>query len=271
MGKVSNENCVFSAFGVNFGSFLGRRKTMKMKKMSVMLIAGLLMFCVGTSFAAWAYQWEANEYPENFQSGSVFSYYQWHTSNRSIVNDGGNNIYVVDDTEPDPSNPTVKANAKFWTKDGIWSASANGTIQFKLKIDSTSGTRGTLRFMVISDVAKNSSSNKCSTFLFYTDKISGAGFSSDYNLDTTVWRTYKTEYDASTKHTALYYDNGGTWTLIGDSDNSDYEYITYPSFKFGQGSSSISGKYEMDYIYWTPEPATVGLLGLGALGFIRRR
>ena len=242
-----------------------------MRKVSVMLMVGLLVSCAGASFAAWAYQWEANEYPESFQSGSVFNYYQWHSSNRSITDDGtGNNVYVVNDPEPDPSNPTVKANGKFWTKEGIWDANQNGTIQFRLKIDGPDGNGGTLRFMIISDQSKTSATHYCNTFYFHTNKVRGYGFS-DYSLDTTVWRTYKAEYNATTKHATLYYKDGSNWVMIGEGNNSDYEYITYPAFKFGQGSNSISGKYEMDYIYWTPEPATIGLLGLGALGFIRRR
>ena len=123
--------------------------------------------------------------------------------------------------------------------------------------------------MIMSDEVKQSGNNYCDTFFFHTDKITGYGFD-DYALDTTVWRTYKAEYNATNKHATLYYKDGANWTLIGESDNSDYG-GSYPSFQFGQGSNSISGKYEMDYVYWTPEPATIGLLGLGALGFIRRR
>ncbi len=259
--KQTNGNCGNCVFNVNFGSFLRRRKTMK--KMSVMLMVGLVMSCVGTSFAAWAYQWNCNEFPENFQNGTVFQYAEDHPATRSI----SNGIYTVETNTGSTKNyPWQK------TKPEVWDSDVANTIEMRMKIDSSTGPVGAVRFLIAEDASDGGPSNEYMVWFSDNRILAGNpwGTNDAYNMDTTVWTTYQLKYYPADKLEVYIPATGGGWQLIATTQGDSYSYGS-EFFRMGQDTGNVAGIYEQDYIYWTPEPATIGLMLLGLVGFIRRR
>jgi hypothetical protein len=95
----------------------------------------------------------------------------------------------------------------------------------------------------------------------------------EYAMDTTGYHTYRLIVD-ETEGARVYVDNGETPVLSATG-----QYAVAAGLSFGNVSSSWQSNMTMDYIRWStagafapvPEPTTMCLLGLGAIGALIRR
>jgi hypothetical protein len=113
------------------------------------------------------------------------------------------------------------------------------------------------------------------TATYFTDAIVDTPLGGTVN-NTDDYHTFRIAKDTT--------DVGGTpgfqvWrdeVQIGTNENSTFPYNA-EDFYFGDGSSSVSGAFSIDYVRWTPgaftvpEPASAALLGFSALLMLSRR
>ena len=91
-------------------------------------------------------------------------------------------------------------------------------------------------------------------------------------LNPNTWYTGRLVYDASSRTFEYFLDgiSKGTQT-IGSDQHFACDIFGVSNDYLVSGNINIDGRVDDMYLNAVPEPATIGLLAIGALGFIRRR
>ena len=257
-----------------------------MKNVLMLMTAILMVGQVGYATLTWDHQYDADEFPENFDGGAVFSSVLYSTMERWIDTgwDAG-----------DPTNSRLRMQSfngagtegfDYKTKAGAW-VDADSTIDFTYMTRAYRDDKDGLIHFQIASASLNWMTGFKFSRLGGTPIIHDIATSSNrvthyHYAGTGNYRILYFATGVKAGKAELYYDDGlgGGWALLMTANGystpvaTDYMSVNDPS-------SSMAGYYTIDKQHWTnqgatldtivPEPASMILLGLGGLLSLRRR
>jgi hypothetical protein len=262
-----------------------------------LVVASVVLWSVSMSFGAWSqpawdFMYDGQYYPTTWYSVSTptgdytsFSqYFGGPDSYTSVVADStlGQNVTRFN-TLGSSSNAAAwisAVNMGDRNGDGVipntWSGITGYTYEAKIKLNSTdvSGT-GAVSFQLADNVTSNNfwlmlqtGADQKQYASLYAWSVAGLTEVSE------GWHTYRITVGPDS--TKLYIDGStvAAQEILAASYRNDF---TFRNLTFGDGTSGQNGSFDTAYIkvygggMEVPEPFTMALLGLGAIGLIRRK
>ncbi len=220
---------------------------MKKKKIAIFGIL-ILSFSIANGDVVWMHKWDCNELPENFLSGGV--HVLKHNNNNSPTRIVTNGVYIVDTGANSGTNLVGGESTEALTSG--WNSISNSTIQFRMKVDDAYSGYA-CRFILADDATDE----KEYIIRFYEGMVEAQYSGEQASFDTTVMTTYRIVYYAGLKIELWYQIDDGNWKLLVTENGASYSGYVNDFFRLGSTSSSVDGKYEIDYLYWengTAEP-----------------
>lgn len=226
-------------------------------KIMLQIIAISFCLCSYSWAVSWTgTNWDADELPQDFLSGTVFS----------TVGSGSEIIFAEDD----PSHPwgggfsvyrhiavTGDYGFKKWTKPGIWDVGLNSTVEFRLKIDSFFDNKDTVFDLTVRNddlafvVGFKFGRSTTGTIRIWAYEASSNYIDFDHTAD---FITYRFLIDNTQKLGRLYY-----WDEVTDqwihliTSQWLISHTVDSGLHWGDPSNDYAGRFGIDYIYWTQD------------------
>lgn len=231
-----------------------------MKKCSLVKVLFLILFCVGVANAAvsWEYIWNADEMPELFLGGTVFSHGAYVPADTDLVRSIDNGVYTTETMCLIPEAVSPNANSSFITKTDIFDPSVPNTIEFKYRADKE--LKPYIHFFMISQEGVGDLGfNFRASHQILNRYSGGQNFVAYKNLEGwSVFRVLTTVSAGNLTGASIYYKNGdGDWVLGMTVSLYANAAVAASQFQFGDGGSNWAGQWSVDYFNWTSEGATL--------------
>ena len=252
-----------------------KNKVMLMSSVIAVMLAmgaGSAMAVVTADSATWEGSWEADTKPV---TDSVLpGWLNLNGNDNTVVVPDGSNNYINYNYNNDDGAGSYEG-FRYIENPGTLDAQTNGGLSLELRLRVRSGT-----FFMHFWTSSVGDARWVSTYV--TGENISIRDSDDASLGTAVTNTNGPGEWTTIRLTT----DDPNWNIYRDTDQSvqaqlgiTKDYAAYGLYQMALYGTQSNGDFDLDYMRWTnegalapiPEPATLGILGLGGLAMLRRR
>jgi hypothetical protein len=218
----------------------------------------LLSVCVVSAEVSWDYIWAADEMPEVFSGGTIFSHVAYVPADTDLIRSIDGGVYTTETICLIDEQVSPNSNSYFTTKADVFDASIPATIEFKYRADKE--LKPYINYFLIKQAGVGDLGFNFRASHQVLNRYDGSQNFVAYK-DINGWSVFRVLTEVSNGDltgASLYYKDGdGDWVLGMTVSTNANTGVSDSAFTMGDGGSNWAGQWSVDYFHWTSQAATL--------------